>query len=286
VSFPARKASGLNLTNRRKHINRRQERKLKKAVELLENREFCVLTGAGISTASGIPDYRGMGTAPKKPLNFEPFITDPEYRKEFWIDGYQDWVDFSPAQPNDAHLVIADLQATGFVNGVITQNVDDLHWVDEDQVVAELHGNMYTTSCLACGKIYATSYIIEKLELGNPSLLTGNVDREHFWVPNCDVCTGALKPDVVFFGEAIPQHGYDLATEIAREARGMVVAGTSMNVLTPLPFVQMMRQRGNPVIIINKGKTLIDDMADVKLNMDISEALMAIRDNLTSVVYI
>jgi len=286
VSFPARRASGLSLTNRRKHINRRQERKLKKAVELLENREFCVLTGAGISTASGIPDYRGMGTAPKKPLNFEPFITDPEYRKEFWIDGYQDWVDFSPAQPNDAHLVIADLHASGFVNGVITQNVDDLHWVNEDQVVAELHGNMYTTSCLACGKIYATSYIIEKLELGNPSLLTGTVDREHFWVPNCEVCTGALKPDVVFFGENLPDYAYDLATEIARNAQGMVVAGTSMNVMTPLPFVQMMRQRGNPVIIINKGKTFIDDMADVKLNMDISEAFLEIRERITSVVYI
>lgn len=245
-----------------------------------------MLTGAGISTASGIPDYRGMGTAPKKPLNFGPFVSDEEYRKDFWADGYQDWIDFSPAQPNDAHLAIADLQNTGFVNGVITQNVDNLHWVDESQVVAELHGNMYTTSCMACPTIYATSYIIEKLELGNPSLLTDNVDRENFWVPNCEDCTGVIKPDVVFFGENLPQYGYDLATEIAHDAQGMIVAGTSMNVLTPLPFVQMMKQRGNPVIIINKGKTLIDDMADIKINMDISEAFLAIRENLTSVVYI
>ena len=245
-----------------------------------------MLTGAGISTASGIPDYRGMGTAPKKPLDFDNFVKDAEYRKDFWIDGYQDWIDFSPAKPNDAHLMIADLQNSGFVNGVITQNVDDLHWVDEEQVVAELHGNMYTTSCMACTQIYATSYIIEKLEMGNPSLLTDEVDRDNFWVPNCESCTGVLKPDVVFFGEALPQYGYDLATEIARDAQGMIVAGTSMNVLTPLPFVQMMRQRGNPVIIINKGETLIDDMADVKLDMDVTEAFVAIRDNLTSVVYI
>jgi len=272
----------LNLTNRRKHINR----KLKKAIHLLENRDFCVLTGAGISTASGIPDYRGMGTAPKKPLNFEPFMKDEEYRKDFWADGYQDWIDFSPANPNTAHLAIADLHNTGFVNGVITQNVDNLHWVDENQIVAELHGNMYTTSCMACGEIYATSEIIYKLELGNPSLLTDNVDRENFWIPNCEKCTGVLKPDVVFFGEMLPQYGYDLANEIAKDAQGMIVAGTSMNVLTPLPFVQMMRQRGNPVIVINKGKTMIDDMADVKIDMDISKAFMAIRENLTSVVYI
>lgn len=245
-----------------------------------------MLTGAGISTASGIPDYRGMGTAPKKPLNFEPFLKDEEYRKDFWADGYQDWIDFSPAQPNDAHLAIAELQNTGFVNGVITQNVDDLHWVDESQVVAELHGNMYTTSCLACGHVYATEEIINELELGNPSLLTDNLDRENFWIPSCKVCGGIIKPDVVFFGEAIPDYGYNLATEIAKDAQGMVIAGTSMNVMTPLPFVQMMRQRGNPVIIINKGKTLIDDMADIKLDMDIAEAFLAIRERLTSVVYI
>ena len=245
-----------------------------------------MLTGAGISTASGIPDYRGMGTAPKKPLNFGPFIKDEEYRKDFWADGYQDWIDFSPAEPNDAHIAIAELQNTGFVNGVITQNVDNLHWVWGEQVVAELHGNMYTTSCLSCGHIYATAHIINELELGNPSLLTDNVDRENFWIPNCTVCGGIIKPDVVFFGESLPQYSYDLATEIAKDAQGMVIAGTSMNVLTPLPFVQMMRQRGNPVIIINKGKTLIDDMADVKLDMDITEAFLAIGERLTSVVYI
>jgi NAD-dependent SIR2 family protein deacetylase len=282
VSFPGRKVSGLKLINRRKHISR----KLNKAIRLLEDKQFCVLTGAGVSTASGIPDYRGMGTAPKKPLNFEPFMLDEEYRKDFWADGYKDWVDFSPAQPNDAHIAIANLQNMGFVNGVITQNVDNLHWVGGEQVVAELHGNMYTTSCLACGHVYATAYVIHELELGNPSLLTDNVDRENFWIPNCWVCGGIIKPDVVFFGEALPQYSYDLATQIARDADGIVVAGTSMNVLTPLPFVQMMKQRGKPVIIINKGKTLIDDMADVKLNMDISEVFVRLEEELTRVVVI
>lgn len=286
MSFPVKKASGLKLINRRKNISKRKERKLKKAISLLENREFCVITGAGVSTASGIPDYRGMGSAPKKPLDFDPFMKSEEYRKDFWADGYRDWIDFSPAQPNGAHLAIAELQNTGFVNGVITQNVDDLHFVDEQQVVAELHGNMYTTSCLSCGHIYATSYIIKKLELGNPSLLTDTVDRENFWIPNCEQCTGIIKPDVVFFGEGIPSYGYDLATEIAKDAQGVVVAGTSMNVMTPYPFVQMMRQRGNPIIIINKGETMVDDLADVKIDMDISEAFATINQELTSVVYI
>ena len=253
---------------------------------MLEGKQFCVLTGAGISTASGIPDYRGMGTAPKKPLNYGPFISDEEYRKDFWADGYQDWIDFSPAMPNEAHLTIAMLQNTGYVNGVITQNVDNLHWVDEEQVVAELHGNMYTTSCLACGQIYATSYIIQKLELGNPSLLTDTVDRENFWIPNCEQCTGIIKPDVVFFGESLPQYGYDLATEIAKDAEAMVVAGTSLNVMTPLPFVSMMKEQGKPVIIINKGRTMIDPVADVKINADISESFVAIAESLMTPVVI
>lgn len=253
---------------------------------MLEGKQFCVLTGAGVSTASGIPDYRGAGTAPKKPLNYGPFISDEEYRKDFWADGYQDWIDFSPAMPNEAHLTIAMLQNLGYVNGVITQNVDNLHWVDEEQVVAELHGNMYTTSCLACGHIYSTRDIIEKLELGNPSLLTDTVDREHFWIPNCEQCTGIIKPDVVFFGEALPDYGYSLATEIAKDAEAMVVAGTSLNVMTPLPFVSMMKSQGKPVIIINKGRTMVDDMADVKINADISEFFVAIAESLMTPVLI
>lgn len=265
------------------NINKRQ---LNKAIRLLENRDICVLTGAGVSTASGIPDYRGMGTAPKKPLDFGSFVAEEAYRKEFWIDGYQDWKDFSQTIPNDAHLTIAEMQNTGFVNGVITQNVDGLHWVDDQQVVAQLHGNMYSTSCMACGEVYWTSYIIEKLELGNPSLLTDNVDRENFWVANCEECTGVIKPDVVFFGENLPDAEYDLATEIAKDANAMIIAGTSMNVMTPLPFVRMMKERGNPIIIINKGPTFVDRIADVKINADVSEVFLLISKELTSVVYI
>jgi NAD-dependent SIR2 family protein deacetylase len=227
-----------------------------------------------------------MGTAPKKPLDFGLFIRDEEYRKDFWADGYQDWRDFSQTIPNDAHIAIAELRNSGFVNGVITQNVDGLHWVDDQQVIAQLHGNMYSTSCMACGDVSDTSYIIDKLELGNPSLFTDNVDRKNFWFPNCEKCTGILKPDVVFFGENLPNREYDLATEIAKDAEAMIIAGTSMNVMTPLPFVQMMKQRGNPIIVINKGKTLVDNMADVKIDADISEAFVAISEQLTSVVYI
>jgi NAD-dependent SIR2 family protein deacetylase len=264
----------------------KQVRKLDKAVALLEDKDFCVLTGAGISTNSGIPDYRGAGTDPRKPLDFDPFIKDAEYRKGFWIDGYRDWCDFSKAEPNEAHLVIGELQNKGFVNGVITQNVDGLHWVDDEQVIAELHGNMYSTSCLACNRSYPTEYVIDKLVFGNPGLLSGEVDSSNFWVPNCEYCMGIIKPDVVFFGEGIPEEPFLLATEIARDAEAMVVAGTSLNVLTPLTFVQMMKAKKKPVIIINKGKTLIDDMADVKLDMDISEAFSAIYEKLSTVVYI
>ena len=267
-------------------VRNKQVRNINKAIKLLEDKDICVLTGAGISTNSGIPDYRGAGTAPKKPLDFIPFITDEKYRKEFWIDGYQDWKDFSPAEPNAAHIAIASLQHAGFVNGVITQNVDGLHWVDDQQVVAELHGNMYVTECLACGHKFDTADIVQKLELGNPGLLTGDVDRENFWIPNCEVCTGIIKPAVVFFGESLREDSFLLATAIAQDADAMIVAGTSLNVLSPLTFVQMMKSAGKPVIIINKGRTMIDKLADVKINMDLSEAFMTIADRLMTPVYI
>jgi len=264
----------------------KQMKKLNKAIELLEDKTFCVLTGAGISTDSGIPDYRGMGSAPKKPLDFDPFIKDKEYRKDFWIDGYQDWCDFSTAEANQAHHTIGYLQNAGFVNGVITQNVDDLHWVDDQQVVAELHGNMYQTECLACGKLSKTSDVIDMLELGNPGLLTGEVSKENFWIPSCDACNSIIKPSVVFFGEGLPGDSFDLATEIAHDADAMIIAGTSMNVVTPFVFVQMMKSARKPVIIINNGPTQVDDMSDVIINMNITDAFEHIAENISSPVYI
>ncbi len=261
-------------------------KQIDKAIALLEDKEFCVLTGAGMSTDSGIPDYRGLGTAPRKPLNYGPFIKDEEYRKEFWIDGYKDWKEFSQAQPNLGHTIVGELQNAGFVNGVITQNVDDLHWTDENQVVAELHGNMYGTVCLLCNSFFATETIVKIMELGNPSLMSGEVDREYFWTPKCEACGGPLKPNVVFFGENLHEQAFLLAAEIAHDARAMVIAGTSLNVGTPMTFVNMMKDAGKPIIIINKGKTQVDKMADVKLDMNIAEAFGMIASKLMAPVYI
>lgn len=257
-----------------------------KAIALLEDKQFCVLTGAGMSTDSGIPDYRGLGTAPRKPLDYGPFIKDEDYRKDFWIEGYRDWKEFSQSEPNDGHLIVGKLQNAGFVNGVITQNVDDLHWTDENQVVAELHGNMYGTVCLMCKSHFGTELVVQKMQLANPSLITGTVDREHFWTPKCEACGGILKPNVVFFGENLPADQFGLAAKIAHGAQAMVIAGTSLNVETPMTFVHMMKEAGKPIIIINKGKTQVDKMADVKLNMNIAEAFGVIGEKLMSVVAI
>ena len=261
-------------------------KQIDKAIALLGDKEFCVLTGAGMSTDSGIPDYRGLGTAPRKPLNYGPFIKDEEYRKEFWIDGYKDWKEFSQAQPNLGHTIVGELQNAGFVNGVITQNVDDLHWTDENQVVAELHGNMYGTVCLWCNSFFATETVVKIMELGNPGLMTGEVDHKDFWTPKCEACGGPLKPNVVFFGENLHEQAFLLAAEIAHDAQAMVIAGTSLNVGTPLTFVDMMKEAGKPIIIINKGKTRVDKMADVKLNMNIAEAFGVIASKIMAPVYI
>jgi len=259
---------------------------MKKALRLLEDKTFCVITGAGLSTDSGIPDYRGEGSAPQKPLDFEPFIESAEYRKEFWIDGYKDWCDFSPAQPNDAHLAIALLDQIGFVNGVITQNVDGLHYKAGSEVVAELHGNMYTTSCLRCGFTVSTEEFVDLLELGNPSLLTNNVDTENFWVPNCSACAGPMKPDVTFFGELLPLGAFELAGEIAKDADVIVVAGTSLNVFTPMTFIQTAKSMGKPIIVINRGKTMVDKMANLKIHASVSDVFPELCNQLPMPVYI
>jgi NAD-dependent SIR2 family protein deacetylase len=260
---------------------------MRKALRLLEDKEFCVITGAGISTDSGIPDYRGTGSAPKKPLNFAPFLEDEAYRKEFWIDGYKDWCDFSYAEPNDAHNAIAALESHGFLNGVITQNVDGLHFEAGSEVVAELHGNMYTTSCLWCKAEHSTAHVVDMIELGNPGIISGGeLDRDTFFVPNCYVCTGPLKPDVTFFGEALPDKDFLLATEIVHDAEAVIVAGTSLNVFTPLTFIQMAKSAGKPVIVVNRGKTMVDRMANVKIRAGVSDFFPELFAQLSTPVYI
>ena len=265
-------------------VRTKQIRGMKKTLKLLEGKRFCVITGAGLSTDSGIPDYRGTGSAPKKPLDFEPFIKSEQYRKEFWIDGYQDWCDFSPAEPNQAHLAIADLELFGIVNGVITQNVDGLHYEAGSDSVAELHGNMYTTSCLTCNAVVSTSSVVESLELGNPALISREqIDVDSFWIPNCQLCMGALKPDVTFFGESLPEGAFEAALEIAQEAEAIVVAGTSLNVFTPMTFIQMAKSAGKPVVVVNRGRTMIDKMADVKIHASVSEFFPELLEQLQPV---
>ena len=263
----------------------KQVRNLNKAIDLLSDKTFCVVTGAGVSTGSGIPDYRGRGSAPIKPLNLDPFLEDEEYRKDFWIQGYEDWRKFSIAGTNVGHEIISDLGRLGFVNGVITQNVDGLHWGAESPVVAELHGNMYSTSCVICLEPYATQAVVAQVENDNPGLLGGEADKGTFVVPTCEVCFSPLKPDVVFFGQDLPEAPFNLAARIAFNAEAMVIAGSSLNVISPRVFVRMMANRKLPIIIINKGRTQMDDLADVIVRMDISEAFTKISERLVSPMY-
>jgi NAD-dependent SIR2 family protein deacetylase len=263
------------------HIN-----KLKIAIDILGNRTFCVLTGAGISTDSGIPDYRGRGSAPQKPLNYKPFMRNADYRRDFWIEGYQDWLKFCDAKPNSAHKAIAQLEQDGIVSGVITQNVDALHRKAKSKSVAELHGNMFVTECLYCTNVVLTREVIDKMEMQNPSLLTRNVDRKNFQVPRCELCGSLLKPIVTFFGEGLRDKPFGIGADIAENADAMVIAGTSLNVMSPIGFVNMMVAEGKPVIVINNGPTLVDKIADVKVEMNITEAFAGIMNSSQSKVYI
>jgi len=232
------------------------------------------VTGAGISTGSGIPDYRGKGMLAKNPLMADKFIHDHQYRKKFWLTAVRDWADWLHAQPNDGHVAIAEMEhLTNNVVGVITQNVDGLHERAGSSSIAEVHGNMFTSSCILCERWYDQLEVVDKLRDMNP-----NIDRPRYRAkslvePMCGSCGGFLKPDVVFFGDLLPEEELEFAELMTKEADAVVVAGTSMVVGTPHKYVNAIKKRGGPVIVINRGRTMIDDDATIKCKSDLSETL-------------
>ncbi len=197
--------------------------RLDDAVTALAGRTIAVLTGAGVSTDSGIPDYRGEGAPVRTPMTFQQFLGDIEYRKRFWAGSHLGWKRFDSAEPNAGHRALVKLEVAGIVDGVITQNVDGLHSRAGSLKVVDLHGTMDQVRCLTCGQFFARVSIAERISLTNPWLETpeavelapdGDVrvrDVAAFEIPDCSVCGGILKPDIVFFGEVVPREKFDEA---------------------------------------------------------------------------
>lgn len=263
------------------------------AARLLTGVTVAVLTGAGVSTDSGIPDYRGDGAPPRNPMTFDQFLIDPEYRKRYWAGSHLGWRRFDGAEPNTGHRVLAAMETSGFVNGVITQNVDGLHLRAGSQRVVDLHGTMDRVRCLTCNQNFARSDIAGRMTAANPWLdepdsyelgPDGDVDFPHiarFSAPDCSVCGGILKPDIVFFGEFIPTEKFTEASALVKAAGALIIAGSSLVVNSGIRLLDQAAKRKIPILIINRGTTKGDPRATLKINAGTSETLTEIFDRLT-----
>lgn len=265
---------------------------LERVANILRGRQFVVLTGAGVSTDSGIPDYRGDGAPARNPMTFQQFLADPEYRKRYWAGSHLGWRRFDGASPNAGHRVLASLEHSGVVNGIITQNVDGLHLRAGSQRVVDLHGTMDRVRCLTCGQTFARADIAERMARANPWLdrpeaveLRPDGDVEFtqladFHAPECSVCGGILKPEVVFFGEFVPTTKFAEARALVSSADALVIAGSSLMVNSGIRLLDQATKRKIPVVIINRGVTKGDSRATVKIDAGASETLIELANRL------
>jgi NAD-dependent SIR2 family protein deacetylase len=265
-----------------------------RAADLLTGRRFAVLTGAGVSTDSGIPDYRGEGAPVRTPMTFQQFLSGEEFRKRYWAGSHLGWRAFRSATPNEGHRALADLEISGNVNGIITQNVDGLHLRAGSLRVVDLHGSMDRVHCLNCGQVFARESVAEQIDALNPWLdapgaveLAPDGDVEvhevgRFQLPACTVCGGTLKPDVVFFGEFVPLEKFSEAAALVRGADALVIAGSSLVVNSGIRLLEQATRRKLPVVVINRGETKGDSRAAVKIAAGTSETLSALRAHLVA----
>ncbi len=271
-----------------------EEAQLERAVEALSGRRVAVLTGAGVSTDSGIPDYRGAGALPRSPMTFQQFIKDPDYRKRYWAGSHLGWTRFDAAQPNRGHEALATMEGYGAVSGIMTQNVDGLHSRAGSQRVIDLHGTLDRVTCLACGQGFARDDIAIRLTESNPWLdepdaatlgPDGDVEvgsLEHFITPDCTVCAGVLKPDIVFFGEFIPAEKFAEATAMMSASDALIIAGSSLVVNSGIRILDQAAKRKLPIVIINRGVTRGDARATVRVDGGTSDYLPALAERLAT----
>ena len=265
-----------------------------RAVDVLAGRRIAVLTGAGVSTDSGIPDYRGKGAPVRTPMTVEQFLGSEAARRRYWVGSHLGWRAFAAAEPNAGHRAIADLERSGVATGVVTQNVDGLHVRAGSRRVVELHGTMRRVFCTHCGQVFDRRDLAGRVEADNPWILVpdgvalgpdGDVlpeSSDGFVVPACTVCGGMLKPDVVFFGEFIPAEKFREAEQLVHASEGLVIAGSSLVVNSGIRLLERARRRKLPVVIVNRGTTRADARATVKVDAGTSEVLRALADALPS----
>jgi NAD-dependent SIR2 family protein deacetylase len=265
-------------------------------IALLAGRRVAVLTGAGMSTDSGIPDYRGPDSPPSNPMTIRQFTSDPVFRQRYWARNHVGWRHMDDTQPNAGHRAVAALERDGVVNGVITQNVDLLHTKAGSRDVINLHGTYARVVCLSCGHSVSRVALAEELDSLNPGFteqveaLGGSAvapdadavieDTASFRYLNCASCGGMLKPDIVYFGESVPKDVVRHAFSRVEDAEALLVAGSSLTVFSGYRFVRHAAALGIPVAIVNRGPTRGDDLAAVKVDGGCSELLTLLSEEL------
>lgn len=249
-----------------------------------------VLTGAGISTASGIPDYRDQQGAWKRrqPVQHQVFLEDTSARQRYWARSLAGWPMIRNAAPNEAHHRLAELERSGAIHRIVTQNVDRLHQKAGSETAIDLHGRADEVLCMQCGFRCSRDDFHHWCGDLNPGF-TGHtataapdgdadleVDFGHFEVPDCPRCAGTMKPDVVFFGDNVPGTRVQSVRDALAGSRALLVIGSSLMVYSGYRFCRMARDSGQPIALLNLGRTRADDLATLKLDARISETLAGI----------
>lgn len=264
------------------------------AISLLREHRFLALTGAGMSTDSGIPDYRGpqtlARTGGRAPMTYQELVSGPRAQQRYWARAYIGWSLMGDAEPNAGHHALARIEAGGCCTGVVTQNVDGLHEQAGTGALVALHGRIQDVVCLSCGDLTSRVLVQQEMAAANPGWLErrsealtevharpdGDAevdDTEAFVPPVCDRCGGALKPDVVFFGESVPRDRVERCRRMLTEAEALLVLGSSLTVMSGFRFVREAQAAGKPVVIVTRGTTRGDDHADHKLHLGTTEFL-------------
>ncbi|HXS85911.1 MAG TPA: Sir2 family NAD-dependent protein deacetylase [Mycobacterium sp.] len=266
-------------------------------VAALTGRRVAVLTGAGMSTDSGIPDYRGPDSPPSNPMTIRQFTSDPVFRQRYWARNHVGWRYMDDTQPNAGHRALAALERDGVVSGVITQNVDLLHTKAGSQNVINLHGTYARVVCLDCGHSMTRAALAEELDALNPGFTerveaVGGLavapdadavvaDTASFRYLDCVSCGGMLKPDIVYFGENVAKDVVQQAFSLVERADALLIAGSSLTVFSGYRFVRHAAALGMPIAIVNRVPTRGDQHASVKVDGGCSELLTLLAEELS-----
>ena len=261
-------------------------------VDVVEGGRVLILSGAGLSTESGIPDYRGpTGLARRAtPMTYQTFTGSATARRRYWARSHLGWRHIARAVPNEGHRAVAELSRRGLLTGIITQNVDGLHQAAGASGVTELHGSVHRVICLSCGQRTSRAELDRRLAAANPgwdaelaTLINPDGDAvldevavESFQLADCSACRGVLKPDVVFFGENVPGHRVGACDALVERASALLVLGSSLTVMSGFRYVRHAADRQLPIVIVNQGSTRGDAYAAATLDAPLGQTLSAL----------